>query len=178
MKGIVFAELTGFLDKAGGALFTESVLDKAGLEHGGAYSRLGNYPFQEAERIVGVASEMTGSPAADLCHAFGMYLFERFTVLYEEIIGAYSSAESLLHHVNDHIHREVRIMYDDATPPMIETHVQGDELVVTYKSHRPFAQIAHGLIEGAMKHFGDHRRLVWRNCAEDGRAAAFALETT
>ncbi|MDG6080296.1 guanylate cyclase [Erythrobacter litoralis] len=178
MKGIVFAELTGFLDKTGGELFTENVLDKAGLEHGGAYSRVGNYPFAEAERIVGIASEMTGNPASELCRAFGIYLFERFTVLYQDILSAYTDAESLLRHVNDHIHREVRMMYIDARPPQIETHVEGDELIVTYASHRPFAHIAHGLIEGAMKHFGDDRQLVWRNCAEDGRAASFALETT
>jgi len=46
---------------------------------------------------------------------------------------------------------------------------------VEYASHRPFAHIAHGLVAGAMTHFGDHRALNWVGANDDGSRAEFAL---
>lgn len=175
MKGIIFSELVGFLDRAGGPELAEKVLADAGLPHGGAYTRVGQYPWQEAVRVVEAASRETGAEFADLCHQFGAYLFERFTVLYGDIVGRYASAEELLSHVGDHIHEEVRILYPDAQPPQVTVHDEGDVLRVEYASHRPFAHIAHGLVAGAMTHFGDRRALNWVGANDDGSRAEFAL---
>ncbi len=175
MKGIIFSELVGFLDRAGGPLFAEKVLADANLPHGGAYSKIGQYPWQEAVRVVEVASRESGADFADLCQQFGAYLFERFTVLYADIVGRYSDAETLLAHVGDHIHEEVKVLYPDARPPQVSTHREDGVLHVRYASHRPFAHIAHGLVSGAMRHFGDQRKLEWVNVGEDGSQAEFAL---
>ncbi len=175
MKGIVFSELVGFLDLAGGPVFAEKVLADAGLEHGGAYTRVGQYPWQEAVRVVEAASRESGADFASLCNQFGSYLFERFTVLYGDIVGRYNSAEALLSHVGDHIHEEVKVLYPDAKPPEVRAYSEGETLRVEYASHRPFAHIAHGLVAGAMKHFGDERKLEWVHASEDGSSAGFAL---
>lgn len=175
MKGIVFSELVGFLDKAGGPVFAEKVLADSGLPHGGAYSRVGQYPWQEAVRVVEAASRETGADAAELCHQFGVYLFERFTVLYADIVGRYATAEALLAHVGDHIHEEVKVLYPDTSPPSVTARADGTSLHVEYASHRPFAHIAHGLVAGAMKHFGDERELRWIHASDDGSQAEFAL---
>ncbi|MCA0976787.1 heme NO-binding domain-containing protein [Qipengyuania flava] len=175
VKGIIFSELIGFLELAGGPLFAEKVLAEADLEHGGAYTRIGQYPWQEAVRVVKAASRESGDDFADLCNQFGMYLFERFTVLYKEIVGRYATAEALLAHVGEHIHEEVRILYPDSSPPQVLTHNEGGILRIEYASHRPFAHIAHGLVAGAMKHFGDERKLEWINMSDDGTKAEFAL---
>lgn len=175
MKGIIFAELLGFLDEAGGPAFTEQVIGAAGLPHGGAYARVSRYPWQEAATLVGEAARITGKDAGDLCEAFGVYLFNRFTVLYPSIIGAYDSAEALLMHVENHIHQEVRILYPDAEPPSVSAETEGGRLVVRYESHRPFARIAHGLVRGCMAHFNDERQLDWIMAADDGTAAHFGI---
>ena len=175
MKGIVFSELVGFLDKTGGPAFAEKVLSEAGLEHGGAYTRVGQYPWQEAVRLVEAASRESGAEFAELCNQFGSYLFERFTVLYAEIVDRYATTEALLSHVGDHIHEEVKVLYPDARPPEVRAHSEGSTLRVEYSSHRPFAHIAHGLVAGAMKHFGDDRTLEWITASEDGSQAEFAL---
>ena len=87
----------------------------------------------------------------------------------------YASAESLLMHVGDHIHEEVKVLYPDARPPKVRSYVKDGTLHVEYASHRPFANIARGLITGAMKHFGDDRKLEWKEVSEDGRNAEFVL---
>ena len=176
LKGIVFSELVGFLDHAGGPAFAEKVLSDAGLEHGGAYSRVGQYPWQEAVRVVEAASRESGADFADLCNQFGSYLFERFTVRYADIVGRYATAEALLMHVGDHIHEEVRVLYPDARPPKVRTHSEDGCLRVEYASHRPFAHIAHGLVAGSMKHFGDQRELDWITIGDDGTTAEFVLK--
>ncbi|WP_291179502.1 heme NO-binding domain-containing protein [Erythrobacter sp.] len=175
VKGIVFSELVGFLDRAGGPAFAEKVLADADLPHGGAYSRIGQYPWQEAVRVVEVASRESGADFADLCQQFGAYLFDRFTVLYADIVGRYGDAEALLAHVGDHIHEEVKVLYPDAQPPKVTTYCEGNVLHVRYASHRPFAHIAHGLVSGAMRHFDDERKLEWVHATEDGSQAEFAL---
>ena len=163
VKGIIFSELVGFLDLAS-------------LPNGGAYTRVGQYPWQEAVRVVEAASRETGTDFADLCHQFGAYLFERFIVLYPDIIGRYHDAGALLSHVEDHIHEEVKALYPDARPPSVKVHDDGDFLRVEYASHRPFAHIAHGLVAGAMTHFGDARKLEWLYAKNDGAHAEFALK--
>ena len=175
MKGIVFAELVGFLDRTGGPLFAEQVLADADLPHGGAYSRIALYPWEEAVRVVEAASQASGLDFDVLCQRFGQFLFERFAVLYSDIIGRYPDADALLTHVGGHIHGEVRGMYPDAEPPKITTHTEDGKLVIEYESHRPFAHIAHGLIAGAIAHFGDRRTIEWLEKNARGSRAAFVL---
>ncbi len=175
MRGVVYTELVDFLDETGGPLFAEQVLSQADLPHGGAYSRIGYYPWEEAVRVVTAAAELSGNEVNALCRAFGEYLFARFTVLYADIVNGYGSADALLAHINDHIHQEVRVLYPDSSPPSVVARNEGDTLVITYASHRPFAHIAHGLVAGAMKHFGDTRDLDWIAMSDDGTAASFAI---
>lgn len=175
MKGIIFSELVGFLDQTGGPVFAEEVLAKAALEHGGAFTRVGRYPYQEALRMIDTASRMTGAAPADLCYQFGFYLFGRFTIFYADIIGRYNDAETLLMHVDDHIHEEVVMLTPDAKPPKVTASRQDGVLRIEYASHRPFAHIAHGLVAGAMEHFGDERVLEWVYASDDDRRASFAL---
>ncbi|QQN74459.1 heme NO-binding domain-containing protein [Croceicoccus sp. YJ47] len=178
MRGVVYTELVGFLDKTGGQIFAEEVLSRANLPHGGAYSPTGYYPWEEAVRVVGVAAELGEIDMTVLCRAFGEYLFERFAILYAEIVGRYSSAEALLAHVNDHIHHEVRALHPRSAPPSVVSRSEGDTIVITYASHRPFAHIAHGLVSGVMKHFGDTRDLDWIGVSDDCTAASFAISGT
>ena len=54
------------------------------------------------------------------------------------------------------IHVEVRKLYPDATLPRIETERTGkDGLIVTYRSDRHLGDVAEGLIQGAIDHFGN-----------------------
>lgn len=175
MRGIIFVELVSFLDHAGGPLFAERVLEEARLPHGGAYTRVSRYPWEEAIAMVTIASKLTGIPAATLSEDFGSWLFDRFQVLYPEILGRYSVAEDLLRHVNDHIHEEVRLLNPGAVPPRVETHSHGTDLVVEYRSHRPFAHIAYGLVRGCMRHFGDTRTIEWAERDPAGRRASFRI---
>jgi len=175
MKGIIYAELLGFLDEKGGPSFTEQVLAGAELPHGGAFSRVSLYPWEQAVQVVTSASRISGADANGLCEEFGRFLFGRFTVLYTEIVNRYPTAEGMLDHVENHIHEEVKVLYPDAVPPTVSSHKEGDGFVVEYKSHRPFAFIAFGLVQGCMEHFGDNRSINWVNPDPTGKTAHFRI---
>lgn len=96
-------------------------------------------------------------------------------MLYPDILSRYTRAEDLLLHVNDHIHEEVKSLNPGAMPPRVDTHADGTDLVVEYRSHRPFAHIAYGLVRGAMRHFDDPRLIAWDVKDPSSRHAIFRI---
>ncbi|VVT04379.1 heme NO-binding domain-containing protein [Erythrobacter sp. EC-HK427] len=174
MKGVIFTELVGFMEEIAGVVFADQVLMEADLPHGGAYSAVGSYPSAEALSLVTIASEKSGIPAGELCDQYGRYLFDRFNVLFPDIMKLYATVDALLDHVGPHIHEEVRVLYPGAQPPSVTTQHDGDVMTVTYESHRPMAHIAHGLIARSIEHYGDPRRLEWE-ANDEGTRATFTL---
>lgn len=170
MKGVIFTELVNFMEEAGGVVFADQVLVDADLPHGGAFTAVGSYPSAEALKIVTIASERSGIPVPELCEKYGRYLFERFNVLFPDIMQLYHTVDALLDHVGPHIHEEVRMLYPGARPPSVTTSRDGDAIIVTYESHRPMAHIAYGLIAQSIEHYRDPRRLTWQSNAAGDRA--------
>lgn len=175
MKGIIFTELVNFMEKQGGVLFADEVLEEADLDHGGGYSTVGTYRHEEALALVGIVSARTGTSVPELCETFGRFLFERFLILFPEIMQRFTDVDALLDHVGPHIHEEVRILYPGAQPPRVSTERKDGALLVHYESHRPMAHIAFGLIAQGMVHFCDARVLRWTHNS-NGDRATFQLE--
>jgi len=174
MKGVIFTELVKFMERVQSAEFVDAVLNEAALPNDGAFTSIGNYPSEYALKMVEIAVEKTGIEAPELCRLFGKYLYTRFTILYPHILASYKTAESLLEHVGSHIHAEVCTLYPDARPPVIEAEKDGDHFSLSYKSHRPMAAIALGLVQGCMENFGDRRTLSW-DLASNGKSGSFVI---
>lgn len=175
MKGIIFTELVRFMEHAKSAKFADEVIILSKLPNDGAFTTVGNYPSEYALEMVKQASLNSGIDAAELCRLFGHYLYNRFLILYPEIIEAYKNAEELLSHVGSHIHSEVRVLYPDARPPHIESKKVAGGFELAYQSHRPMAAIACGLVQGCMEHFNDPRELKW-SFSEGGKSASFTIK--
>ncbi|TFU05517.1 guanylate cyclase [Polymorphobacter arshaanensis] len=174
MKGIIFTELVGFLETRYGIEFADAVITDSDLENDGAFTSVGNYPSRDALTMVGIAAQLSGSEGPQICEDYGAWLYGRFNVLFPEIMARYASADALLIHVGSHIHEEVRVLYPDAKPPQIDAVTDGNQLTVTYRSHRPMAHIAYGLIRACLDTYGDLRQLRWAADARDD-AATFII---
>jgi hypothetical protein len=99
---------------------------------------------------------VTGATVPVLVHAFGKYLFGRFVVLYPQIFEGVKSTYSLLEKVDSTIHVEVLKLYPDAELPRFECNtLEPGRLTMIYRSTRGFADLAAGLIEGCIEHFGE-----------------------
>mgnify|MGYP000128365608 FL=1 len=169
VKGIIFTELVEFLETRYGIEFADAVITDSDLDNDGAFTSVGNYPSADALKMVTIAARLSGTEGAQICEDYGSWLYSRFHVLFPDIMARYASADALLMHVGSHIHEEVRVLYPDAKPPQLEAVNNGNELVVSYKSHRPMAHIAYGLIRACLDTYGDPRQLSW---APDARADA------
>src|SRR5262249_60877190 len=106
-------------------------------------------------RLVGGLAEVAGEPRAALLESFGAPLFRYFAALYPTFVDGAGSALALLAPIDSHIHGELRKLYPGAEFPTLEcTPLAPDGLEIVYRSARPLADLAAGLIRGGIEPFG------------------------
>lgn len=170
MKGIVFCEFVEMMEQEFSADLADEIISGTPLESGGAYTTVGTYDHNEMLALVRQLSEKTDTPVPDLVKAFGRYLFGRFVVLYPNFFEGVDGAFSFLVRIEEHVHVEVRKLYPDAELPTFETSMlDEDTMVMVYQSKRPFADLAHGLIEGCIAHYGKPIGIHMENLSGNGR---------
>ena len=156
MKGMLFTELIDFIERHSDIGTAESIIQTANLESSGAYTSVGNYPHHEVMQLVNAATSILNIPQQDLMRLFGQELFTRLYESHPDFFEeAINDAPAFLARVEDHIHSEVRKLYPDSKPPSVCVSEGDGCLLVRYDSHRPFAIVALGLIEGCFEYF-DH----------------------
>jgi hypothetical protein len=180
MKGIVFTEFLEMVENTFGVEMSEEIIEAAQLASGGAYTAVGNYDHREMLSMVDALSRAAGIPASDLAQAFGRYLLKRFVVLYPHFFAGVTNACDMLTRIDGYIHVEVHKLYADAELPHIQVDDSGDgNRRVTYRSARPFADLAEGLIRGCIEHFGEKIELLrFDPQGADGTQAQFLLTRT
>jgi hypothetical protein len=154
MKGIVFREFLEMVEEAFGMDVADRIIEESELPSGGAYTSVATYDHHEILTLVGKLHEQTQVPVPDLVRAFGRHLFHRFVALYPGFFVGVPSAFALLQRIDGIIHVEVRKLYPDAELPVFDCEPLGsDRLVMTYRSRRPFADLAEGLIQGCIEYY-------------------------
>ena len=154
MKGIVFTELLDMINATFGEKMVDDILDECVLESGGAYTSAGTYDYKEMITIVQALSARTDIPFKDLVYKYGYHLFSRFHEIMPQFFEKPEDAFAFFETIDQTIHVEVKKLYPDAVLPKFTTEKTHDnELMMTYKSHCPFADFASGLIAGCINHF-------------------------
>jgi len=170
MKGIVFCEFVEMMEAEFSAEMADEIISGTELESGGAYTTVGTYDHHEMLALVTQLSEKTGAPVPDLVRAFGHYLFGRFVELYPTFFEGVDGAFSFLDRIEEHVHVEVRKLYPDAELPTFATSRPDDDtMIMVYQSQRPFADLAHGLIEGCITHYDERVNVESEDLSNDGR---------
>ncbi len=154
MKGIVFNLLEECVEKDFGADTWDALLESAGLE--GAYTALGNYPDEEALKIVGAACAALQKPADEILRWFGSSALPLLAQRYSHFFEPHHDTITFLKTLNDVIHPEVRKLYPGAQAPDFEFEEPGEkELLIQYTSPRNLVAFGEGLIQGATTHYGE-----------------------
>jgi len=156
MKGIVFNEFYSLVDDAFGATVTEKIIEDADLPNDGAYTGVGNYDAAEMVRLVKCLHAETDIPVADLLKTFGKHLLASFRVGHATYFESCSDTFEFVRSVEGQIHVDVRKLYPDAELPSLQaTQVSDGELSLIYRSSRRMADLAEGLLWGAIDHYGE-----------------------
>lgn len=156
MKGMVFTEFMDMVESTWSLDMVDSIIERSGVASGGAYTAVGTYPHEEIVALINALAQETATPAADLVRTFGKHLFGRFALAYPRFFQGVTNSFAFLSGIEHVIHAEVRKLYPDAELPTFEVEQGENQLALTYFSEHPFADLAHGLIEGCIAHFGEH----------------------
>ena len=175
MKGILFVEFVDFLENKLGEDHTQELIDDANLDSGGAYSRVGQYDYQEMIQLLTMAASKSGEQADVLLKEFAEHIFRVFNRDYSDFFKEINSGVEMLKTVDDHIHVEVRKLYPDAELPKFTYQEDGQQLLLHYRSPRPLATIAEALLKACLKHFGSTEKLIVSDIAEDQKSARFVI---
>jgi len=170
MKGIILASFVEFAERElGGAA--------DGLP-AASYSPVMSYSDEELFALVARTSEAAGVEIPEVLRRFGAYLFRTFANLYPVFLDGVESAMELLRGIETYVHGEVKKLYPDAEFPSFEVRAPAaGRLELLYRSRRPLADLAEGLIQGCVAHFGERITIRRQDLGDpaDGHAARFTL---
>ena len=176
MKGMIFTEFLEMVEDSFGWEMAENIIEDAKLPNDGAYTAVGTYDHAELVRLVVALSKRSEVSVPDLMRIFGRHAFGRFVVGFPFMFEGVSDPLAFLDSVENHIHVEVRKLYPAAELPTFNTSYLNDDcLTMEYRSERPFADFAEGLIQGCIQHFGQEIKLERSAESDHGRAATFTL---
>ncbi|MEW6446082.1 MAG: heme NO-binding domain-containing protein [Pseudomonadota bacterium] len=167
MKGIVFSEFIEMVEERFSPEIADRIIEAAHLPSGGAYTAVGTYDHGEMLALITELARETGLPASDLVREYGRHLFHRFVKLYPGFFENVPTAFDFLDSIENHVHLEVRKLYEDVELPTFDTPEREERrMVMIYESKRPFAALAEGLILGCIEHYGEPISLTQKDLSE------------
>jgi hypothetical protein len=177
MRGIVFRELIDMVENHFSPETADTIISSSRLATGGAYTSVGTYDHTEILELVSQLSATTGISGPDLLRTFGEHLLNRFALLYPAHFIGQKSTFDFLAILDNKIHVEVKKLYPDAELPVFEhDSTNPHRLVFVYRSKRPFADLAEGLIRGCIRHFNEEIDLTREDLPSDeGGRTRFTL---
>ena len=167
MKGMMFTEFLEWVERGWSDDIADRVIDAAALASNGAYTAVGTYDHQEFVSLVVALANETGEPLAGLVKRFGIDLFAILAQGHPQTVQSADHAFALLERLDAHIHPEVQKLYPDAEVPRFDAARDQSRLTLVYRSSRPFADLAEGLIIGCGQWFGESLTIE-RHSQDDG----------
>ena len=157
MKGVIFVEFLAAVEELYSYEMVDKILLDCDLASDGSYTSVGTYPHEDIIKLVTALSIRTKIEVPDLIFTFGKFLFSRLTGRHPEFIDTVEDTFSLVKTIENHIHQEVLKLYPDAELPSIDAYdINSTQLVVVYKSVRPFAGLALGLLTASCDYFSEN----------------------
>lgn len=155
MKGIVFTQFLSMSEQLYGYKVVDEIIEESNLPSQGIYTAVGTYDHSEIVTLLVNLSKKVSVPPAILLRTFGRHLFVGLANTYPHLLQGTEKAFDLLKLIDSHIHVNVLKLYPDAQLPHFEiTQVDDITLWMDYTSERNMGELAHGLIEQCIVHYG------------------------
>jgi predicted hydrocarbon binding protein len=169
MQGIMFVELSRFIDDRFGSGEWERALTEAGLSER-VYTPRSPSSDEEFMTLVTNVADAAGVPVQEILEAFGEFLApDLLGGLYGLLLDDAWDLLDFLEHTEVAIHTVVRARDPAAEPPRLRVVRSGpDEISIIYDSKRRMCSVAKGIIRGASAHFGEPIEMLEPRCMLDG----------
>lgn len=176
MKGIIFTEFFEMVEQKFDYSMVDKLLTHTTLPSGGVYTAVGTYNHTEMVSLVINLSQETSIPIPNLLKTFGAYLFKVFSKSYSHFIEEAPDSFTFLKSIHNYIHVEVKKLYPDAELPHFDIeHTEPNTLVMDYHSTRKMSDLAYGLIEACLEHFGEDASILQKAINDDGSSVKFVI---
>jgi len=165
MQGIMFIELSRFIDERLGSGEWERTLAAAGLSDRTDSPREPG-PDEEFLSIVNGVAPKSGEPVQSILESFGEFIARVLRGgpswrLLAEGWGLFQ----FLEHTEGPTHAVSRAPDPAAAPPRLRTvRSEPDEVLIFYDSPRRMCSVAKGIVRGAANHFGERVELIESRC--------------
>ena len=168
MHGIVFEELREYVwRKHGPEAWAELLRDAAPGRR--FYAPDTGYPDEELEALLAAASRRTGAERPDLLYDFGRFIAPTLVDLYRPLISTEWTLLDFLDHVEETIHRVVRLDDPSAAPPRLRVErLDPDRAVLHYDSRRNMCDLGKGIIHGLQEEYGQVVEMTDLTCMKGG----------
>ena len=154
MKGFIFTNFLDFVEKSNGLDMVDQMLEECDLASEGVYSAFNSYEFDELVTLLTYVSKKTDISPQILLETFGRFVFPYLIGKHSYIIEKYSNAIDLIAGIENHIHIEVKKLYEDAELPTFNVvDKKEDSLTIIYTSTRGLTYFAIGLMKETLQFF-------------------------
>ena len=160
MKGIVFTEFLDLVEERFGLEMVDAIISQSKLESKGVYTSIGTYSFSELLQLLQNLKIQTGISIDNLLLIYGEHFFS--------VIETNS--------IENHIHVEVRKIYNDAElPTFIIKEKTKKTLILIYKSSRSMHHFGLGLMNKTFEHFNSKATIILEKIKKDGTEVKFII---
>ncbi len=176
MKGIVFTEFLELVEDKFGLEMVDRIIENADLPSKGVYTAIGTYDFAEMLSLVTNLSSYTDIDVDDLLLVYGEHFFSVIERSYSSMLDMYDDPIEFLASIENHIHVEVRKIYQDAELPTFRVvEKTQDKLVTIYTSSRALHSFGQGLMNSSLKYYKTKAEVVKELIKEDGTEVKFVI---
>ncbi|MEM7081899.1 MAG: heme NO-binding domain-containing protein [Pseudomonadota bacterium] len=172
MIGTIFVEFLEFVEEKYGLDTVDVIVEHArdSLSTNGSYTAVGNYAHDELLALAVAIHEVESTSINTIIHDFARHLMDYFVDKHGLYFAASNDVYEFLLSVGNIIHADVRKLYPKAQPPEITGSLNEEsELLITYRSKRPLAELALALTGFAGDVFDQPLSIDVLERDEDGR---------
>jgi hypothetical protein len=160
MNGAMFNSLARFIDKQYPQVSFTELCRKASLRTN-IFAELTWYPDKDFSKLMEALADQTETQPSMLWREFGRETFFYFSDIFGDYMNDIKTISDLITAVN-RIHQEIK-RDGLGTPPRLEFRkASTDHFEIRYSSERNQNDFFLGMLEGAVKHFGDEVKILGR----------------
>ena len=176
MKGIVFTEFLDLVEEKFGLEMVDAIISQSKLESKGVYTSIGTYSFSELLQLLQNLKTQTGISIDNLLLIYGEHFFSVIETNYKDLLSSYNDPIEMLASIENHIHVEVRKIYNDAElPTFIIKEKTKKTLILIYKSSRSMHHFGLGLMNKTFEHFNSKATIILEKIKKDGTEVKFII---
>lgn len=154
MKGFIFTNFIDFVESTHGLEMVDEMITNCNLPSEGVYSSFSNYDFEELVSLLTYVSNKTNTNSEILLERFGIFVFPYLIGKHSYIIDKYETAIDLIAGIENHIHIEVKKLYNDVDLPTFRVVEKSEKkLSIIYNSSKGLTYFAIGLIKETLNYF-------------------------